>query len=110
MPQIGRRGGIAMKVFVFAVLMALIGAGGGFLGGYFFTVFDRIQTDTQIACTLLEAAEGSGYITNAQRAELVDEVVPFAAQARPDPDWIRRYANSWWDGIREDQKSGCPHV
>lgn len=99
-----------MKVVGYALLMALIGGGCGFLGGYFFTVFDRIRTDTQVSCALLQVAENAGYISRQQRSDLVDEVVPPGAQPRAGADWIRRYADSWWDGIREDQKSGCPNV
>jgi len=99
-----------MKFFAFVAVMVLIGAGGGFLGGYFFTVFDRIRTDTQVSCALLQVAENAGYVSKEQRGELVDEVVPRTTEPRPGADWIRRYADSWWDGVREDQKSGCPDV
>jgi hypothetical protein len=96
---------------VLALLLAVVGAGIGFLGGYLFTAIERIRTDTQVACALLQVAENSAYITRQQRGTLVDEVVPARTpEPRPGADWIRRYADSWWDGIREDQKSGCPDV
>jgi hypothetical protein len=103
-----------MKIVILLVILAAaLGAGGGFLVGFFFTVFNRIHVDTQVACALLQTAETSGYISNVQRGLLVDEVVPPRGSADPrrgKQDWIRDLADSWWEGIREDQKSGCPDL
>jgi hypothetical protein len=104
-----------MKAVVGLPLLAVaLGAGIGYGGGYLRTAIDRVQTDTKIGCAVLQTAESAGYITRAQRSQLVDTVVPprlpKAAEPRPAADWIKVFADSWWDAIREDQKSGCPDV
>jgi hypothetical protein len=105
----------AMKalVVVLTVLAALLGAGGGFVVGFIATVIDRVHTDTQLGCALLQTAENAGYLTRERRGQLVDKVVPAlskGAQPRPGADFVRTFADGWWDSIREDQKSGCRGV
>lgn len=100
-------------VIVLTILAALLGAGGGFVVGFIATVIDRVHTDTQLGCALLQTAENTGYLTRERRGQLVDKVVPSlskGAQPRPGADIARRFADGWWDSIREDQKSGCPGV
>jgi hypothetical protein len=100
-------------VVVLSLLAVALGAGIGYGGGYLATAIDRVHTDTKIGCALLQTAESAGYITRAQRSQLVDMVVPKvpkSAEPRPGADWIKVFADSWWDTIREDQKSGCPDV
>jgi hypothetical protein len=102
----------AMKtlVVVLTVLAALLGAGGGFVVGFIATVIDRVHTDTQLGCALLQTAESAGYVTKERRGQLVDKVVPAlskGAPPRPGTDFVRAFADGWWDSIREDQKSGC---
>ena len=97
-------------VVVLTVLAALLGAGGGFVVGFIATVIDRVHTDTQLGCALLQTAESGGYLTKERRSQLVDRVVPAlskGAPPRPGSDFVRAFADGWWDSIREDQKSGC---
>ena len=101
-----KKGGVAVLTLVAAAL----GAGGGLAGGFVYTVIDKVQTDTQVGCALLQAAETSGYITREQRGRLVDMVVPPRDTMLPGADPIREFADAWWKSIREDQKSGCPDV
>jgi len=73
-------------VVVLTVLAALLGAGGGFVVGFIATVIDRVHTDTQLGCALLQTAESSGYLTKERRGQLVDKVVPALSRApRPVP-------------------------
>ena len=98
-------------VVVLTVLAALLGAGGGAVVGFAWTVKAHVQTDMQLGCALLQTAESAGYLTRERRGQLVDKVVPAlskGAQPRPGADFARRFADGWWDSIREDQKSGCP--
>ena len=100
-------------VVVLALLAALLGAGCGLVVGFIATVIDRVHTDTQLGCALLESAENAGYLTRERRGQLVDKVVPAlskGAQPRPGADFVRTFADGWWDSIREDQKSGCSGV
>jgi hypothetical protein len=97
-------------VIALTVVMAALGAGGGFAGGFVYTVVDKVHTDTQVGCALLQTAETAGYITREQRGQLLDMVVPPRDTTRPGADRIREFADAWWDSIREDQKSGCPDV
>src|SRR5215468_3962929 len=102
----------AMKalVVVLTLLAALLGAGGGLVVGFIATVIDRVHTDTQLGCALLQTAESAGYLTKERRGQLVDKVVPAlskGAPPRPGGDFVRAFADGWWDSIREDQKSGC---
>src|SRR5262245_7322268 len=97
-------------VIALTLVMAALGAGGGFAGGFVYTVIDKVHTDTQIGCALLQAAETASYINRDQRVRLVDMVVPPRDTTRPGADRIREFADAWWDSIREDQKSGCPDV
>jgi hypothetical protein len=97
-------------VVVLTVLAALLGAGGGFVVGFIATVIDRVHTDTQLGCALLQTAESSGYLTKERRGQLVDKVVPALSKGAPPrlgSDFVRAFADGWWDSIREDQKSGC---
>jgi hypothetical protein len=97
-------------VVVLTVLAALLGAGGGFVVGFIATVIDRVHTDTQLGCALLQTAESGGYLTKERRGQLVDKVVPAlskGAPPRPGSDFVRTFSDGWWDSIREDQKSGC---
>lgn len=100
-------------VVVLTLLAGALGAGGGYVGGYIATVIDRVHTDTQVGCALLQTAENAGYLTRERRGQLVDKVVPTlssGAPPRPGGDFIRTFADGWWDSIREDQKSGCSGV
>src|SRR5215470_2833942 len=109
----GMEGAMKALVIVLTVLAALLGAGGGFVVGFIATVIDRVHTDTQLGCALLQTAENAGYLTRERRGQLVDKVVPAlskGAQPRPGADFIRTFADGWWDSIREDQKSGCRGV
>ena len=101
-----------MKTAIILTLVGLaLGAGGGFAGGFFYTAIDRVQTDTRLSCALLQTGENAGYFTSEQRSHLVDLVVPpREAETRPNADWIREFADRWWDSIRADQKSGCAHL
>lgn len=111
-------------VIVLAVLALALGAGGGFLGGFIWTVINRVDTDTKLGCALLQTAENAGYITREQRGQLIDKVVPVPAKNAPptnappenpppksapsvSDEFIKAFAQGWWDSIREDQKSGC---
>ena len=101
-----------MKAAIILTLIGLaLGAGAGFAGGFIFTAINRVHTDTQLSCALLQTGENAGYFTSEQRSELVDLVVPpRQAETRPNADWIREFADHWWDSIRADQKSGCAHL
>jgi len=100
-----------MKTAVILTLVALVlGAGGGFAGGFVYAVVAKVQTDTRLACALLQTAENARYVSSEQRSELVDLVVPPNSETRPKAGWIRDFADHWWDSIREDQKSGCAHL
>lgn len=106
-------------VIVLAVLALVLGAGGGFVGGFTWTVIDRVDTDTKLGCALLQTAENAGYLTHEQRGQLIDKVVPVPpknpSQTPPKnaplptvgEEFIRAFAQEWWNSIREDQKSGC---
>ena len=103
-----------VRVIALALLAAALGASGGFAGGYIVTVINRVHTDMQLACALLQTAESAAYIDKEQRSRLVDMVVPpvskdgeLRPESRPEVDWSRSFADGWWDSIREDQKSGC---
>jgi hypothetical protein len=95
---------------VLTLLALLLGAGGGFAGGFAYAVVDKVHTDTELGCAVLQTAESAGYLTHEQRGQLVDLVVPPRDTTRPNADWIRQFADAWWDSIREDQKSGCPNM
>src|SRR3954454_24521795 len=100
----------AMKtlVVVLTVLAALLGAGGGFVVGFIATVIDRVHTDTQLGCALLQTAQSAASLTKDRRAQLVDKVVPALSKGtppRPGTAFVREFADGWWDSIREDQKS-----
>jgi len=101
-----------VAVVVLALLAAVLGAVAGFAGGHVVAVISKVRTDMQLACALLQTAENTGYLTRAQRGQLVDGVVPPAKGGAPraDADRIRAFAEAWWENIREDQKSGCPDV
>src|SRR5262245_2667207 len=97
-------------VVVLTVLAALLGAGGRFVVVFIAAVIDRVHTDTHLRCALLEAADGAGYLALERRSQLVAKVVPAlskGAPPRPGRDFVRTFADGWWDSIREDQKSGC---
>src|SRR5215471_16721883 len=100
-------------VAVLTVLAALLGAVGGAGIGFAWTVKAHLETDVQLGCALLQTAETAGYLTRERRAQLVDKVVPAiskGAPPRPGADVVRKFADVWWDNIREDQKSGCSGV
>ena len=100
-------------VVILTLIALALGAGGGYAGGFVAAVIGRVHTDTQIACALLQTAENAGHITREQRGRLVDTVVPPLSKD-PEPhstaEWIKVFADAWWDSIREDQKSDCPGV
>jgi len=100
-------------VVVLTVLAAILGAGGGAGVGFAWTVKAHLETDVQLGCALLQTAETAGYLSRERRGQLVDKVVPAiskGAPPRPGADVVRKFADVWWDNIREDQKSGCSGV
>jgi hypothetical protein len=113
---IGRHGlETAMKLWVVILLVVIalaIGGGVGVVGGFMMTVIDRIGTDQEVACALLQKAETGHYISKAQRAALVDKVMPAreveirAGERNAAADWMI----GWGDRIRDYMKSGCPGV
>lgn len=100
-------------VVALTLLAAALDASVGLAGGFIATVIGQVHTDTQVGCALLQTAENAGYLTRERRGPLLDAVVPplsKGAAPRPGADWIRSFADGWWDSIREDQKSGCLDV
>jgi hypothetical protein len=73
-------------IVVLTLVAGAVGAGGGFVGGFVYAVTDKVHTDTQVGCALLQAAETAGYISRDQRGQLVDMVVPKNAGERPNSD------------------------
>lgn len=97
-------------VIVLTVLAIALGAGGGFVTGFTMTLIERVRTDLQLGCALMQSAENAGYLTMEQRSKLIDKVVPPVpkdVELRPETNWIKAFVHGWWDAIREDLKSGC---
>jgi hypothetical protein len=97
-------------VIVLTVVATLLGAASGAIVGFAWTLKAHIQTDMKLSCALLQTAQTARYLTRERRGQLVDKVVPAlskGAPLRPGANVARRFADVWWDSIREDQKSGC---
>ena len=99
-------------VIVLTLLAVALGAGGGFVTGFAMTLVEKVRTDLQLGCAVLQTAESVGYITAEQRSKLVDAVVPplVKEQEAPKDDFIMAFVRGWFDAIREDLKSGCRGV
>jgi hypothetical protein len=100
-------------VIVLTLLAVALGAGGGFVTGFTMTLIDRVRTDLQVGCAVMQTAESAGFITREQRSKLIDKVVPPIPKDVELPagtDWKKAFVQGWWDAIREDLKSGCRGV
>jgi hypothetical protein len=104
-------------VVVLAVLAFALGAGGGFVGGFLATAIYRLQTGVELGCALLQTAQSAGYVSQAQRDRLVEEVLPPPPKKPRERDPFRRVKSGAWAGewikaqyenMRIHLKSGCP--
>ena len=78
--------------------------------GFIATVIDRVTPTRSLAALCCRPPRAQATSPASGAASLWTRRVPAlskGAPPRPGSDFVRAFADGWWDSIREDQKAGC---